>query len=77
MAAFPDIPGVTFRPTGVSDRYAVSSDGRVWVGHRGPWRPMTPYTGPGGPSVWFTFQSGGGRAYAVADLVAKAFPEKS
>ena len=48
MAAFPAIPGVRFRPVAGFEDYAVSSDGRVWNGRGGRWRPMAPFDIGGG-----------------------------
>lgn len=39
----PNIPGVEFKLIAEFPGYGVSSDGQIWIGKRGKWRPMQPY----------------------------------
>lgn len=84
MPEFPSIPGVTFhlipKYSSGTRSYAISSDGRVWIGEGRSWTPVTPFI-PG-----FVFLRGGVSAYnatrvAIADLYQAAFnralPEES
>jgi len=76
MPEYPSIPDVTFRPIPTyhsgSRSYAISSDGRVWIGEGRSWTPVTPFI-PG-----FVFLRGGANPesttrLAIADLYRAAF----
>lgn len=76
MPEYPSIPGVTFHsiPKYASGTrtYAISSDGRVWIGEGRSWTPVTPFI-PG-----FVFLRGAANPesttrVAIADLYQAAF----
>lgn len=77
---FPIIPGVRFSAikghASGSRRYAVSSDGRVWIGSGSKWSVVESYIDwEGSVCVWLNSESGfGGMRVRVNGLVEKHFP---